>query len=108
MSESPDDRRAEFEAQLAEIRIKGGTAETEQRWTTIGLIVAATGVVITIVAFIVSGGQSDTRDVLSSVILALVGISLTVAGSAVFLRYSFARFLRFWMLRMIYEQRAED
>ena len=46
----------------------------------------------------------DTRDVLSSAILAVVGLSLVVAGGAVFVRSSMTEFLRFWMLRMIYEQ----
>jgi hypothetical protein len=108
MSESSNDRRSEFEAQLAAVRVKTGSAETDKRWTTIGLIAAGAGIVITIVAFIVSGGQSDTRDVLSSVILALVGLGLTVLGSALFLRYSFGQYLRFWLLRMIYEEQADD
>ncbi|MGI8709542.1 MAG: hypothetical protein ACR2LA_00890 [Acidimicrobiales bacterium] len=41
---------------------------------------------------------------LSSVIAASVGVALVVAGAAVFLRYSLAQFLRFWLLRLIYEQ----
>ena len=106
--QTASDRRAEFEAQLAEVRIKGGTAENEQRWTTIGLIVAVFGVILALIAFIVSGGQDDTRDVLSSVILALLGVGLAVLGSALFLRYSFGRFLRFWMLRLLYERQADD
>ena len=30
-------------------------------------------------------------------------LALAVAGAAVFLRYSLARFLRFWLLRQLYE-----
>ena len=41
---------------------------------------------------------------LSSIILAVFGLTLSVAGMAVFLRYSIGRFLRFWLLRLIYEQ----
>jgi len=36
--------------------------------------------------------------------LAFFGIGLSIAGAALFLRYSLARFLRFWLLRLIYEQ----
>ena len=63
---------------------------------------------ICVIAYIASSGQSDTRDVISSVILALLGVSVTVLGAALFLRYSVARFLRFWLLRLIYEQRDAD
>jgi hypothetical protein len=33
-------------------------------------------------------------------------LGLSVAGAAVFLRYSLARFLRFWLLRQLYEGQA--
>lgn len=108
MSESAKDRRAEFEAQLDEVRVRTGAAESDQRWATLGLVLAIVGVVIAVIAFIISGSQGDTRDVLSSVILGLVGVGFTLLGSALFLRYSFARFLRFWLLRIIYEQQADD
>jgi hypothetical protein len=38
--------------------------------------------------------------------LALVGVGLTISGSALFLRYSLANFFRFWLARLIFEQRA--
>jgi hypothetical protein len=41
-------------------------------------------------------------------ILALFGLALTFASAAVFIRYSFARFLRFWLLRLIYEQQNAE
>jgi hypothetical protein len=34
-------------------------------------------------------------------------LALAVAGAAVFLRYSLARFLRFWLLRQLYEGQAQ-
>ncbi|WP_421118710.1 hypothetical protein ACE2AJ_15275 [Aquihabitans daechungensis] len=44
---------------------------------------------------------------LSSIILAVFGLSLAVIGMALFLRYSMGRFLRFWLLRLIYEQQDD-
>jgi hypothetical protein len=37
----------------------------------------------------------------------MIGVALTVAGAALFLRYSLAGFLRFWMARLSYEQKAQ-
>ena len=34
-------------------------------------------------------------------------MAVTVLGAAMFLRYSLAGFLRFWMARLVYEQRAQ-
>ena len=101
-------RREQFEEDIAAVRIRTGKAEAEQRWTILGLVGLVGGIVVTIIAYFMSTGQSDTRDVISSVVLALVGVSITIAGGALFLRYSFARFLRFWLLRLIYEQQSGD
>lgn len=111
MSEGADasgDRRAEFEEQLAEVRIKSGTAESEQRWMVLGLVTAGVGILLALIALFASGGMDDTRDILEMVILGMVGLGLVVVGSALFLRYSLGRFLRFWMLRLLYEKQADD
>jgi hypothetical protein len=35
-----------------------------------------------------------------------LGLALIIAGAALFVRFSLARYLRFWMIRMTYESRA--
>ena len=97
-------RREQFEADIAQVRVKTGGAASETRLTVVGVALMVVGTAIGLAGFVASGAQSDTRDVLSTLILAVFGLCLVVAGSAVFLRYSFARFLRFWLLRLIYEQ----
>lgn len=101
---APAGRREQFEEEIAAVRIRTSKAEAEQRFALLGLVALVAGAVICLVAYIASGGQSDTRDVISSVILALLGVSVSIIGAALFLRYSLARFLRFWLLRLIYEQ----
>lgn len=97
-------RREQFEEDIAAVRIRTGKAEAEQRFSLLGIVALVTGAVICLIAYLASGGQSDTRDVISSVILALFGMSVSIIGAALFLRYSLARFLRLWLLRLIYEQ----
>jgi hypothetical protein len=97
-------RREQFEEEIAAVRIRTSKAEAEQRFALLGLIALIAGAVVCLIAYIGSGGQSDTRDVISSVVLALFGVSLSIIGAALFLRYSLARFLRFWLLRLIYEK----
>lgn len=100
-------RRQQFEADIAKVRIKTDTSANETRMVMLGATLMVVGVAVAVIAFVVSGGQADQRDVLSSVIIALVGVGLVVAGAAVFLRYSLGRFLRFWLLRLIYEQQLD-
>ena len=42
-----------------------------------------------------------------AITLGLGGIAAAVVGAALFLRYSIASFLRFWLARLIYEQKAQ-
>lgn len=98
------DRRERFEADLAAIQVKTGEAAGEPKMIALGWALMIGGIVIGIAAFITSGSQGDTRDVISSVILGLIGVGVSVMGAAVFLRYSLGRFLRAWMLRLVYEQ----
>ena len=58
----------------------------------------------------VTATPNTNVDVLNSnsyVPLAIAGLATSVVGGFLFLRYSLARFLRFWLLRQVYEQRAE-
>jgi hypothetical protein len=98
------ERRKQFEADIAQVRVKTGGSANEPRLVALGAMLMVVGAAVALVAFIVSGSQADTRDVLSSVIIAVFGLTLSVVGAAVFLRYSLGRFLRFWLLRLVYEQ----
>ena len=101
------ERRQQFEADIASVRVKTGGAAGEPRLIALGAVLMVAGAAVALIAFIISGSQADTRDVLSSIILAVFGLSLAVIGMALFLRYSMGRFLRFWLLRLIYEQQDD-
>ena len=71
------------------------------------------GIVIAFGAYVASlnvkatpGGNVDVLNSNSYIPLAIAGLAVSVMGGFVFLRYSLARFLRFWLLRQTYEQRV--
>ena len=101
-------RREQFEEEIAAVRIRTGKTEAEQRFTVIGLVAMIAGVAVCLVAYFAATGEAFTNDILELVILGGFGIALTILGAAVFLRYSLARFLRFWLLRLIYEQQDQQ
>jgi hypothetical protein len=61
------------------------------------------GVALSIIGFFISHGTTSTLTQNDSLTIAIIGVAVTVAGAAIFLRYSFAQFLRFWLARFIYE-----
>jgi hypothetical protein len=96
------DRIDRLQAEAARLKVAKG-AGRDGLWLAVGLVAMVTGVVGALVAYNLSLGKSDPRDISSLGILAVAMLALAVAGAAVFLRYSLARFLRFWLLRQLVE-----
>lgn len=101
-------RIEQFKADIAELDLKtpGDANERTLLLVGIGLMVlgglailggywgaSATAIISQQMPYLISGG--------------LLGLGLIVAGGAVFVRYSMSRYLRFWLIREIHEQRAQ-
>jgi hypothetical protein len=111
MSDAPT-RSERFKADMATMRVKTGTASREAPLQALSVVLMVAGVLVAFGGYQASLNVKATPgsnvDVLSSnsyLALAACGIALTLAGGFLFLRYSLARFLRFWLLRQSYEQR---
>jgi uncharacterized membrane protein len=103
---SSNTRIDQFRADVSEMKLKTGTAEREVALLIVGAVLMVVGVIGAFVTYQASLNQDDVRDVQSGVILAVTFLAVAVAGAAVFLRYSIARFLRLWLLRQLYEGQA--
>jgi hypothetical protein len=117
MSETPtpgsDDRAEQFKSEIAAMKLKTAHTSTENALQALGVVLMAVGIVIAFGAYRASlnvtaapGTNVDLLDSNSYTPLAIGGLALTLAGGFLFLRYSLAKFLRFWLLRQIYEQRV--
>jgi hypothetical protein len=100
-----NDRIERLKSDAAELNVGKG-AGRDGLYQTLGAVAMGVGVVMAFVAYQLSLGKDDQRDIQSLQILALAMLALAVVGGAVFLRYSMARFLRFWLLRQLYEGQA--
>ena len=52
----------------------------------------------------VGDSPGDQRAILAQG--SFLGIALIIAGAALFIRFSLARYMRFWLIRLTYESRA--
>lgn len=104
----PDARLDQFKADIAEMRIKDPAAGRDTLLVRLGALLTLAGVVITVVAYLGSHTSTNPLDQRDDIVAALAGVAVTIAGSALFLRYSLAGFLRFWLARLIYEQRMQS
>jgi hypothetical protein len=101
-----NDRIEQFRTDIAEMRVKDPVTGRETNLLRLGVLLMVGGVALTMVAYSASHGTRLDLDQRDDIIAALIGVTLTISGAALFLRYSMAQFLRFWLARLIYEQRA--
>jgi hypothetical protein len=97
-----NERIERLQSEAAQLGVaKGG--RRDGLYQTLGAVAAVGGVVVALITYVSSLGLENSLDVQSAIILAVAMLGVSVVGSAVFLRYSFARFLRFWLLRQMVE-----
>ena len=96
------ERADRFLAELADV--KHDSSSRNATLARLGGALMVVGVVLTIVGVALSQTTNNPLDQCTDVSLGLCGIALTLAGLALFLRYSLAQFLRFWLLRLVHEQ----
>jgi uncharacterized membrane protein HdeD (DUF308 family) len=100
-------RVEQFRADIAEMRIKDPSVSRDTLLLRLGVTLMVIGVALTIVAYFSSHSTRLDLNQRDDIVMGLVGVATTVAGAALFLRYSLTSFLRFWLARLIYEQRQQ-
>jgi hypothetical protein len=99
-------RLKQFQSQVDDLKLSGGRANPERTAVRFALLLFIGAVVVEIVAFNGSSSATDARDQTDFVILALLGVVLAVGAVGLFVRASLTRYFRYWLVRLVYEDRA--
>lgn len=103
-----EDRIQTFTEEIAEMKLRGARADRERLLLVLGVVALVAGVGLAIFGGFQASGTSDTGDQVAFLATGtLIGLALVIAGTALFVRYSMARFLRFWLVRLVHEHRTE-
>ena len=101
---TPTGARAEaFRAGVADMPVRGGTVARERALARLGAALLVLGPAVALAGYLVSSGTSlsANADQNLQISLGLVGVCVTLAGVALFLRYSLGGILRLWLARAI-------
>ena len=107
------ERVEQFKQEIADMKVRDTATGRDRVLLRLGVALMVIGLAVVVIAYFMSHGASadtasagpaEQRD---AVVLALGGIASAVVGGALFLRYSLAGFLRFWLARFVYEQQAQ-
>lgn len=103
---SNPDRVEQFTAEIADMHLPDTASGRDKTLVRVGIALMVVGVILGIVGYLTSSGSTNPLDQRDGIVMAIVGLIVAVVGAAVFVRYSMAQFLRFWLARLSWEQTA--
>ncbi|MCB1284681.1 MAG: hypothetical protein R2689_00330 [Microthrixaceae bacterium] len=106
MNENPD-RVQQFNKEIGDLKLKASSGENESRLLVVGVVLSIAGLVLAIYGgLMVQGTLNEFNQRSYTATGSFIGLALLIAGAALFIRYSIARYLRFWLIRLVHESRA--
>jgi len=99
----------EFKTELAALRTQSTASVTgDRRFLVLGIALIAVGLIAIMLGWWGASGTTETYEAISYMVSGgIMGIGLVIIGVALYLRYSLAGFLKFWLVRWVYEQQAQ-
>jgi hypothetical protein len=101
-----NDKIEQFRSAVDELKLKTGRTRLDLAQQVVGGVFMLGGLIAGLVIYEQSLSQSSSLNLASEQILMLVMLGVIVIGAALFASASLTRFLRFWMLRNLYEGQA--
>jgi hypothetical protein len=101
------DRVEQFQKEIADLKLRDPATSRDRLWLGAGIALMVAAVVLGVSAYAMSRGTKDPLAQNDALTVGLAAIAAAVVGAALFLRFSIAMFLRFWLARLIYEQKAQ-
>jgi hypothetical protein len=103
-----EERVKTFTAEVAEMKLRGARADRERLLLAVGVVALVAGVGLAVFGGFQASGTLELGDQVAYLATGtFIGLALVVAGTALFVRYSVARFMRFWLVRLVHEHRSE-
>jgi hypothetical protein len=103
-----NERMTAFTEEISELKLRGASADRERALFVLGCAALVGGVALAVYGGFQASGTTNPSDQWAYLATgSLLGIALIGAGTALFVRYSLARFLRYWLVRLVHEQRSE-
>ena len=109
METNPSNPRIDqFRAEVADLDIKTPADTSERNYLVVGIVLLVIGLVLIIAGYWGASGTALLAEQIPYVLSGgFLGVGVMVVGAALFVRYSLSRYLRYWLIRTIYEERAQ-
>ena len=103
-----DERVQTFTQEIGDMKLRGARADRERMLLVLGTVLLVVGVALAVAGGFQASGTQVLGDQIAFLATGtLLGLALILAGTALFVRYSISRFMRFWLIRLVHEHRSE-
>ncbi len=101
-------RIAAFKEEIAGLELSAPSDSQDRVWLIGSVVLFVAGLVTIFLGYWGASGTPWVNEQMPYVISGgLLGLALATAGAVLYTRYSMTRYLRFWLIRMVYEQRLQ-
>ena len=100
-------RLAQFEAEVTKLKVTGGGANPERLGAQWGIGLTIVGFVVLVISWFTARQDTVTQYILRDVIGSLIGFAIVIVGLVIWVRNSLTRYLRYWIIRLVHEQREQ-
>jgi len=109
METNPTNPRIDqFRAEVADLDIKTPADAGERNYLVVGIVLMVIGLVLIFAGYWGASGTAVLAEQIPFVLSGgFLGVGVMIVGAAMFVRYSLSRYLRFWLIRTIYEERSQ-
>ena len=101
------ERIEQFKTEIAEMGVRDPAVARDRLLLRGSVVLLVAGPVLAVIAYFMSHGTENPLQQRDAIVVALLGVTLSLAGGALFTRYALASFLRFWLARLCWEQSAQ-
>ena len=93
--------------EVTKLKVTGGAANPERLAGKWGIGITIFGFVVAFVSWWSAFNAGSFESLDRAAVFAGLGIGLAIVGIVIWIRNSLTRYLRFWIIRLVYEQREQ-
>jgi hypothetical protein len=107
-TEPTNPRIDQFRAEVADLDIKTPADTGERNYLVVGIVLMVIGIGLIFAGYWGASGTGLLAEQIPFVLSGgFLGVGVMIVGAAMFVRYSLSRYLRYWLIRTIYEERSQ-
>ena len=101
-------RLQQFQEEVDGLKVTGGKANPERTGQMLGGAVMLVGLILGFYAYFgLSHPASGPLQQGDATVIGLLGVGFCIVGTGLFVVFSLTRYFRYWLVRLIYEQREQ-